>query len=291
MAIVLMPLPRMDFDPTEAAVSWLVLTQAGHAVRFATPDGRPGQADPIMLSGRGLDPWGFVPLLRNFMLLGRLLRANADARNAYRRMEASQEFQHPTGWADIQSDQYNAILLPGGHRARGMREYLESKELNQVVLHFFNHNEPVAAICHGVLLVARTVDPSTGRSVLYGRKTTALTWRLERAGTLAGRLGRFWDPNYYRTYREQPGQPAGYMSVQQEVTRALKRASDFEDVPATSPHYRIQASGTRRDSPTDSAPAFVVRDANYLSARWPGDVFTFARAFADMLHGNDALTA
>jgi len=95
MTIVLIPLPRVDFDPTEAAVSWLVLTQSGHVVRFATPDGRPGQADPIMLSGRGLDPWGFVPLLRNFVLLGRLLRANVDARKAYRQMEASQEFQHP----------------------------------------------------------------------------------------------------------------------------------------------------------------------------------------------------
>jgi hypothetical protein len=73
------------------------------------------------------------------------------------------------------------------------------------------------------------------------------------------------------------------MSVQQEVTRALEHASDFEDVPATSPHYRAQTSGTLRDSPTDSTPAFVVRDGKYLSARWPGDVFTFARAFAEML--------
>jgi len=26
-----------------------------------------------------------------------------------------------------------------------------------------------------------------------------------------------------------------------------------------------------------------VRDGNYLSARWPGDVHTFARTFAEML--------
>ena len=39
-ARVLMLLPARDFDPSEAAVSWEVLTRAGHTVWFATPDGR-----------------------------------------------------------------------------------------------------------------------------------------------------------------------------------------------------------------------------------------------------------
>ena len=42
MATVLMPLPACDFDPTEAAVSWQVLSAAGHDVVFATPSGQPG---------------------------------------------------------------------------------------------------------------------------------------------------------------------------------------------------------------------------------------------------------
>jgi hypothetical protein len=33
-----------------------------------------------------------------------------------------------------------------------------------------------------------------------------------------------------------------------------------------------------------SSPAFVCRDGNYLSARWPGDVFTFGQMFATMLN-------
>jgi len=52
---VLIPIPSRDFDPTEAAVSWQVLTQHGMRVHFATPDGVPGQADEMMLSGQGLD--------------------------------------------------------------------------------------------------------------------------------------------------------------------------------------------------------------------------------------------
>jgi len=283
MSKVLMPLPSLDFDPTESAGSWLMLTEAGHRVEFATPDGRPGVADEIMLTGRGLDFWGFIPGLRNFTLLGKILGANRRARDAYHAMEQSHEFQNPQRWQDIQMDDYDALLLPGGHRARGMRRYLESAELQHIVLDFFLKEKPVAAICHGVLLAARTIDAATGRSVLYGRRTTALTWALERSGMMAGRIGRFWDPNYYRTYLEKPGQPAGYKSVQQEVTRSLAKASDFFDVPAGSSHFRVQTSGTRRDSPNDSAPAFVVRDGNYLSARWPGDVFTFAGTFAAML--------
>ena len=73
------------------------------------------------------------------------------------------------------------------------------------------------------------------------------------------------------------------MSVQQEVTRALARAPDFKDVPQTDPDYRRKTSGLQRDSIDDARPAFVVRDRNYVSARWLGDAHTFARTFAGML--------
>lgn len=36
---ILIPLPNHDFDPTEAAVPWRMLTKAGHKVSFATPRG------------------------------------------------------------------------------------------------------------------------------------------------------------------------------------------------------------------------------------------------------------
>jgi len=64
MAHVLVLLPARDFDPSEAAIGWRVLVDAGHTIDFATPDGRPAVADQMMLTGQGLDPWGTVPLLR-----------------------------------------------------------------------------------------------------------------------------------------------------------------------------------------------------------------------------------
>jgi putative intracellular protease/amidase len=284
MATVLIPIPDMDFDPTEVAVSWQVLTGHGHAVVFSTESGRPAVADDIMVSGRGLDLWSKVPGLARVAVVGRFLGANRDARNAYAQMRGSAEYRHPVAWTDARLDDVDALLLPGGHRARGMRSYLGSSVLQGLVVDAFARGVLVAAICHGVLLAARSVDPSTGRSVLFGRKTTALTWDFESRAWQLTRFTRFWDPDYYRTYSEQPGDPAGYMSVEAEVTRALENPGDFRNVPDDSPHRRRQTSGMARDTATDSRPAFVVDDGAYISARWPGDTHTFAAAVSARLH-------
>jgi putative intracellular protease/amidase len=283
MAKIVIPLPAQDFDPTEVAVPWRELTRRGHVVTFATPDGAPGAADAMMLTGEGLDPWGFVPGLKRLPFIGRTLRANRDGRVAYARMTRDAGFQHPVRWDEARSNMFDGLILPGGHRARGMRAYLESPIVQQLAVAFFKDGKPVGAICHGVLVLARSIDPATGRSVLHGRRTTALSWRLERSAALVGRMARFWDPFYYRTYREEPGQGAGYMSVQQEVTRALRSPNDFLDVPPDAPHFRRKTSGLARDSDDDQTPAFVVRDGAYVSARWPGDAHLFAREFAALL--------
>jgi hypothetical protein len=119
--------------------------------------------------------------------------------------------------------------------------------------------------------------------VLHGHRTTALTWALERKAWRVARVTRFWDPDYYRTYTEAPGEAPGYWSVQQEVTRALALPEDFCDVVPGGPNARLQSSGRARDSVDDERPAFVVEDGHYVSARWPGDAHTFARRFAALL--------
>lgn len=281
MARILIPLPRRDADPSEVAVSWRVLHEGGHEVVFATPDGQAAALDDIMLSGIGLDLWGWMPGLKRLRLIGLLLRANADARGDHEAMQDDEAFRKPLSWSALGASAFDGLLLPGGHRARGMREYLESPQLQNLVAEFFAAEKPVAAICHGVLLAARS-HAIDGRSVLHGKRTTALTWPLEHKAWSVARITRFWDPDYYRTYREIPGQTQGYMSVQQEVTRALADPGDFIDVPRDATAYRRKTSGLSRDSDDDASPAFVVRDGNYLSARWPGDVHCFAREFSAM---------
>ena len=87
---VLMPLPSRDFDPTETGAPWQVLQAAPDVeVVFATPDGQPGQADPLML-GRGdvnLGP------------LNPFLAADANGRDAYDQMAASPAFSQPIRYA------------------------------------------------------------------------------------------------------------------------------------------------------------------------------------------------
>src|ERR1700738_2200198 len=98
MGTVLIPIPARDFDPTEVAVSWQVLRPNGHRVVFATESGRPGVADDIMVTGRGLDFWSALPGLRAITIVGRMLRANKAARRAYQDMLQSTEYQHPSRW-------------------------------------------------------------------------------------------------------------------------------------------------------------------------------------------------
>ena len=169
---VIIPLPHHDFDPTEVAIPWQILTNKGIEVLFATPDGKAAQADALMISGEGLDPWGWVPLLKKFRLIGLMLRANRDARSAYQALLKDQNFQKPLKYDALKVDHFDGLLLPGGHASR-MRPYLESLTLQSFVADFFEHtntderHKPIAAICHGVVLAARATSKTTNKSVLY----------------------------------------------------------------------------------------------------------------------------
>jgi len=93
-----------------------------------------------------------------------------------------------------------------------------------------------------------------GKSVLYGRKTTSLTWAQEKTASSFAHFGRFWDRNYHRTFLEAEGEPEGYMSVPQEVTRALQRPEDFIDVLSNDLNFKTKTSGLSRDT-NDGAAA------------------------------------
>ena len=245
---VLCPLPSHDFDPTEAAIPWAALGAAGHTVTFSTPNGAPAAADPRMVTGEGLG------------LLKPVLQADKAGRTAYAAMVASPGFQRPLAWAETVALDFDALLLPGGH-AKGMREVLEAGVVQAMVVAFFQADRPVAAICHGTLLAARSTDPETGRSVLHGRKTTGLTRSQELA---AWALTAAWLGDYYRTYPEP---------METELRRQLAAPTDYDPGPLP----------LRRDSVGNLAPGFTVRDRNYLSARWPGDAHRFAAEFVAML--------
>ncbi|MFY0255277.1 type 1 glutamine amidotransferase domain-containing protein [Chitinophaga sp. 30R24] len=245
---VLVPLPRYGFDPTEAAIPWWLLTSAGHDLYFATPDGYSSMADLRMLRGEGLGIWKW------------LLQARPDAIAACHRMSNSDAFCSPLKYTDIRPEVFDALLLPGGHD-KGMREYLESPVLQNTVATFFILQKPVAAICHGVVLVARSKHPQTKYSILRNYQTTAL---LQSQEITAWQLTRWWLKDYYLTYP---------VTVQAEVTAALADSTQFLSGPF--PLLRDNATHLRR--------GFTVLDRHYLSARWPGDVYRFSHDLLQLL--------
>lgn len=242
----LMPIPNTDFDPTEAAVPWKTLTDAGIEVVIATPDGNAATADPIVLSGKGLGPLGF------------LLRADRNGRSVYEEF-AGKVCASPTSYADVAAKDFDALILPGGHAPK-MRTYLESSVLHTCISDFFASDKVVGAICHGVVAAARAKQ-ADGNSVLFGRRTTALTEEME---LFAWRVTKRKLGDYYRTYPQ---------TVQSEVTLALGEEGEF----LTGPKPFL------RDTPTKLSRGFVVQDGNYISARYPGDVHRFSQALVDAL--------
>ncbi len=247
MATILIPLPDHDFDPTETGVPWRILSQHGHRVVFATPAGKVARADPRMITGEGLG------------IFAALMKADHNGLLAYEEMSEREEFRHPIRYSDIYPEELDGLILPGGH-AKGMRELLESNQLQLLVAGFFARNQPVGAICHGVLLAARS-RAMDGRSVLYGKRTTAVTKLMELTAWV---LTCLYLGDYYRTYPT---------TVEDEVRAALAAPEHFVRGPIS----------MVRDSPNNLAIGFTVRDGNYLSARWPGDAHRFANEFAFML--------
>jgi hypothetical protein len=76
-------------------------------------------------------------------------------------------------------------------------------------------------------------------------------------------LVSFWKlGRYYRTYPEY---------VEDEVRRSAK---EFVRGPKTM---------TKRGTDTDDSPAWVLEDGRYVSARWPGDAYLFAKKLLERL--------
>lgn len=242
---VLMPLPDRDHDVTEVAVPWHVLTRSGHQVVFATEVGSSPHCDPLLLSG---------------VIFGQL-GADAEACGLHAQMAETSDYRVPQRWDALDAASFDALFLPGGHAA-GMRQYLESTNLRSLAADFVRRGLPVAAICHGVLVLARTRMPESDQPLLHGRRVTCLPKYMERTAwwLTAWKLGR-----YYRTY------PA---YVEDEVRAALGTSGRFERGP-----IHLFARGSDRDH----SAAHIVEDGQLITARWPGDAWAIAKALCAKL--------
>jgi putative intracellular protease/amidase len=234
---VLIPLPDQDFDPTESATPWRVCVDRGWKATFATENGSVAAADHRLLMGFILGPLGAGPMgLRD-----------------YKRMTEAPEYQNPIKYAEINVDEYDAVLLTGGH-APGMKQFLESKVLQEKLVQFFKMDKGIGAICHGLLVLARAIDPETGKSVLYDYKTTSLTKGLE----MIGYASTFWLLG--RRFRTYPAY------VEDETRSVLKDTRQYTKGLIPFPH--------------------VVVDRNLVTSRyWLFDAVPYSVRFAEMVEG------
>ncbi len=241
MTAILMPLPSEGFEPTEAAVPWKLLRAADVDVVFATVDGKPAQCDPLALKG---------------VVFGQIGAKPEDA-ETYHELVQDPAFQNPIRYDEIDPARFAGVHLAGGH-APGMKPYLESTVLQEKMVEFFSQERIISAICHGPVLLARSRDPKTNRSVLEGKRLTGLTKKLERAAywMTVWTLGR-----HFRTYPEY---------VQDEVKRAVGEAGQFE----------VGPFGASYDQ------GFTVIDGNLITARWPGDSANLGRALVHALEAS-----
>lgn len=239
---VCIPVPIIGFDPTEVAVPWTILTASNIECVFATPEGSSGpvpQADPVMVTGQGL------------FLLKWSLRADANGQAAYQAVCDSGNMANRVAYSELRSDEFDGLLLPGGHCPE-MRPYLEDATLQAFVRQFSATGKPVAAVCHGVVLAARS-------GILTGKQVTALPSWMEG---IAHNLTRLWMGNYYKTY---PG-----TSVEKEVTESCAE-------------YLPGPKSLTRDSEGNLEAGFIVEDGSLLTARWPGDAHRFSHRFVEIL--------
>lgn len=237
---ILIPLPDNDFDPTESATPWKVFTDRGWQVTFSTEHGEIAAADPRLLMGVLRGPLGAGPKgLAN-----------------YQAMSTSPEYQQPISYVDINPDHFDAVSLTGGH-APGMKQYLESGVLQSKMVDFWMAGKVVGAICHGVLVLARAIEPTTGKSILYGSRVTALTKDLE----ISGYLLTFWLlGRRYRTYE---------CYVADEVRDVLASPKDFKHGKAMFIPY-------------------TYIDHRLITSRWPLDASQYSEGLAVLVEQHPA---
>jgi len=194
---VMIPMADYGHDPTETAVPFRIFSEAGFTVHFATETGKSPRCDEMMLSG----------------MTGTLLGADKFAKKAYADMigtgsidETKGSLGRPYSWTDpsFKLSDYDLVFLPGGHE-KGVRQLIDAEPVHSQLQSYFpltkktgSEKKALAAICHGVQVLAYTPDPEIqGKSIIHACKTTALPSFME--STIYTMTSPFLG-DYYKTY-------------------------------------------------------------------------------------------
>lgn len=276
---IIMPLSDKDFDPTEAALAWYILkNDYNYHIEFVTENGlATPRCDMITLKGEGL---GFFTKLV-FNLINVLVKQQIVFK-AYDLMQNDPNFLKPRSWKskDFKFSDYDGVWIAGGH-AEGVKQLLDSEELKMQISEYWQLKRPIAAVCHGVLLIARsTLKQDPKKSVLFGRKTTSLVNYQE---LIAYKLTAWTHGLLFRTYKD---------TTEDEILKLMYGVKNIEEAKKLNMKEKFFDEGPFRTKKQFGGKnigryGYIVEDGNFLSGRWPGDVEILAHRFAQKLQKDD----
>ncbi|PWY95171.1 class I glutamine amidotransferase-like protein [Aspergillus sclerotioniger CBS 115572] len=84
--------------------------------------------------------------------------------------------------SDVQAGSYGLFFASAGHAS--LIDYPDAKGLQAIASKIYGDGGIVSAVCHGGAIFPGILDPSTGKSIIDGRKVTGFTTRGEEEGVL-----------------------------------------------------------------------------------------------------------
>ncbi len=172
MSRILVVVSEVGYTWDEVFLPCREFLNAGHEVVIATPTGKPPRVDPLSVEPRsvlsrigiGTDP------------------ATGPGSPQGKAVEAL--LAHPVNLASIKSEEWDALLVAGGHGS--LFDLNKNERLHELILQFWKQKKPVGLICHAVSTLA--FIKQNGRPFLEGKKVTGFPTVWEYLVLLTGRI-------------------------------------------------------------------------------------------------------
>ena len=152
---------------TEALHPFQVLTAAGFEVDFASETGT-----------FGFDEFSLSPPF----LAGSDKAVHQDSRSSFMVKLVS----HSRKASEVKSAEYGLLFASAGHAA--LYDYPQARSLQAVAQDIWARGGILGAVCHGPVLLASTIDTTTGKSVIAGKTVTGFTTEGEMVLNVLERL-------------------------------------------------------------------------------------------------------
>ncbi|MGW4891975.1 type 1 glutamine amidotransferase domain-containing protein [Kitasatospora sp. NPDC004240] len=207
------------FWAEEAVTPYEALTAAGHRITVATPG-------------------GVVPTADRGSLTPEANGGEEGARRVAEGLDAMAELKSPVRLEDVDPDDYDAVLYPGGHGP--MEDLAVDADSGRLLIRVLRSGKPLGVVCHGPAALLAAVDED-GANAFAGYRVTAFTdteetlagladrakWLLEtrlREAGLDVRAGEPWAPHVVTDRNLITGQnPASSAPLAAELLAALAR--------------------------------------------------------------------